>query len=59
MPEVALEVLAILQRFIVATPLTTRPNREDFLWKWQRRPQPLRELISTLSLGNASGCTRP
>ena len=36
MPEVALEVLAILQRFIVEEPLTTRPNRGDFAWKWQR-----------------------
>ena len=44
MPEAALEVLAILQRFIVEEPLTTRPNRDDFAWKWQRRPQPLREL---------------
>ena len=31
-------------RFIVEEPLTTRPNRGDFAWKWQRRPQPLREL---------------
>jgi hypothetical protein len=44
MPEVALEILAILERFIVEEPLTTRPNRGDFEWKWQRRPQPLREL---------------
>ena len=44
MPEAALEVLAILARFIVEEPLTTRPNRGDFDWKWQRRPQPLREL---------------
>jgi predicted P-loop ATPase len=44
MPEAALEVLAILARFIVEEPLTTRPNRGDFAWKWQRRPQPLREL---------------
>ena len=44
MPEAALEVLAILQRFIVEEPQTTRPNRGDFAWKWQGRPQPLREL---------------
>ena len=44
MPEAALEILAILARFIVEEPLTTRPNRGDFDWKWQRRPQPLREL---------------
>ena len=44
MPEAALEVLAILARFIAEEPLTTRPNRGDFAWKWQRRPQPLREL---------------
>ena len=44
MPEAALEVLAILQRFIVEEPLTTRPNRGDFAWKWQRRAQPLSEL---------------
>jgi DNA polymerase I-like protein with 3'-5' exonuclease and polymerase domains len=43
-PEVALEVLAILARFIVEEPLTTRPNRGDFAWKWQRRSQPLSEL---------------
>src|SRR5262249_16979603 len=44
MPEAALEILAILERFIVEEPLTTRPNRGDFAWKWQRRPQPLSEL---------------
>src|SRR5215472_5654349 len=44
MPEAALEVLAILQRFFAEEPLTTRPNRDDFAWKWQRRSQPLREL---------------
>jgi hypothetical protein len=32
-PEAALEVLAILQRFIVEEPQTTRPNRGDFAWK--------------------------
>jgi Virulence-associated protein E-like domain/DNA polymerase family A/3'-5' exonuclease len=44
MPEAALELLAALARFIAEEPLTTRPNRGDFDWKWQRRPQPLREL---------------
>jgi DNA polymerase I-like protein with 3'-5' exonuclease and polymerase domains len=44
MPEAALEVIAALERFIVEQPLTTRPNRGDFAWKWQRRPQPLSEL---------------
>ena len=44
MPEAALELLAALARFITEEPLTTRPNRGDFDWKWQRRPQPLREL---------------
>jgi hypothetical protein len=44
MAETALEILAVLARFIVEEPLTTRPNRGDFAWKWQRRPQPLREL---------------
>ena len=34
MPEAALEILAILERFIVEEPLTTRPNRGDFAWKW-------------------------
>jgi hypothetical protein len=43
-PEVALEIIAILERFIIEEPLTTRPNRVDFAWKWQRRPQPLQEL---------------
>ena len=43
-PTAAQEILAILARFIVEEPLTTRPNRGDFAWKWQRRPQPLREL---------------
>ena len=41
LPEAALEIIATLQRFIVEEPLTTRPNREDFTWKWQRRAQPL------------------
>jgi DNA polymerase I-like protein with 3'-5' exonuclease and polymerase domains len=44
MPEVALEILAILQRFIGEEPQMTRPNRGDFAWGWQRRPQPLREI---------------
>ncbi len=44
MPEAALELLDILARFVVEEPLTTRPNRGDFVWKWQPRPQPLREL---------------
>jgi DNA polymerase I-like protein with 3'-5' exonuclease and polymerase domains len=43
-PEVALEIIATLERFIVEEPLMSRPNRDDFPWKWQRRPQPLREL---------------
>jgi len=43
-PEIALEIVATLQRFIVEDPLTTRPNRVDFAWKWQPRPQPLREV---------------
>src|SRR6516165_9872431 len=44
LPEAALEMLAILERFITEKPLTTRPNRVDFAWKWERRPQPLSEL---------------
>jgi len=44
LPEAALELLAILERFITEKPLTTRPNRGDFPWKWERRPQPLSEL---------------
>jgi predicted P-loop ATPase len=44
MPEAALELLNILERYITEEPLTTRPNRGDFAWKWQRRAQPLREL---------------
>ena len=44
MPEAALELLAILERFISEKPLMTRPNRVDFPWKWERRPQPLSEL---------------
>ena len=58
MPEVALEILDILARFIVEEPLSTRPNRGDFAWKWQRRPQPLRELYLDAFFENASGCTR-
>ena len=44
MPAAALEILAILERFIVEEPQTTRPNRGDFAWKWEPRPQPLSEL---------------
>ena len=44
MPEAALELIAALARFITEEPLTTRPNRGDFAWKWQPRPQPLSEL---------------
>jgi hypothetical protein len=44
MPEAALENVDILKRFIAEEPLTTRPNNSGFAWKWQRRPQPLREL---------------
>jgi hypothetical protein len=43
-PEVALEIIAILERFITEEPQTTRPNRPDFPWKWEPRPQPLGEL---------------
>jgi predicted P-loop ATPase len=65
MPEVALEIIAILERFITEEPQTARPNRVDFAWKWQRRPQPLRELyldlwkmLRDVRGGQASG-TRP
>jgi hypothetical protein len=44
MPEAALEIVNILQRFVVEDPQTTRPNRDDFIWKWTPRPQPLSEL---------------
>jgi DNA polymerase I-like protein with 3'-5' exonuclease and polymerase domains len=44
MPEIALEIIAILERFLVEEPLLPRPNRGDFAWKWQRRVQPLSEL---------------
>jgi DNA polymerase I-like protein with 3'-5' exonuclease and polymerase domains/predicted P-loop ATPase len=44
MPEAALEILAILERFITEKPLTTRPNKGSFEWGWQPRPQPLTEL---------------
>jgi predicted P-loop ATPase len=43
-PEAAAEIVAVLERFIAEEPSTTRPNRGDFAWKWERRPQPLREL---------------
>jgi predicted P-loop ATPase len=39
-PEAALEILAILERFITEEPQTTRPNRVDFTWKWEPRSQP-------------------
>src|SRR6516165_7146548 len=55
MPEAALEVLAILQRFFAEEPLTTRPNRDDFAWKWQRRSQPLRELYLDAFFGKCFG----
>src|SRR5262249_45614427 len=55
MPEAALEVLAILERFIVEEPLMTRPNRGDFAWKWQRRPQPLSELYLDEFFGKCFG----
>ena len=44
LPEAALEILAILERFIIEEPQTTRPNRVEFPWKWEKRPQPLSEL---------------
>jgi DNA polymerase I-like protein with 3'-5' exonuclease and polymerase domains len=53
--EAALEIIAILARFIVEEPLTTRPNREDFAWKWQGRPQPLRELYLDAFFGKCLG----
>jgi DNA polymerase I-like protein with 3'-5' exonuclease and polymerase domains len=43
-PEVAHEIIFCLERFLVEEPATTRPNRGDFAWKWQPRPQPLREV---------------
>jgi len=55
MPEAALEVLAILERFIDEEPTTTRPNRGDFAWKWQRRPQPLSELYLDEFFGKCFG----
>jgi DNA polymerase I-like protein with 3'-5' exonuclease and polymerase domains len=55
MPETVLEILAILARFITEEPLTTRPNRADFAWKWQRRPQPLRELYLDAFFGECFG----
>jgi DNA polymerase I-like protein with 3'-5' exonuclease and polymerase domains len=54
-PEVALEIIATLERFIFEEPLTTRPNREDFAWKWQRRPQPLSELYLDAFFGKCFG----
>ena len=55
MPEMALEIIAVLQRFIVEEPLTPRPNRGDFAWKWQRRTQPLRELYLDAFFGRCFG----
>jgi predicted P-loop ATPase len=37
MPETPLEIVDILERFIAEEPQTTRPNRGDFAWKWERR----------------------
>jgi DNA polymerase I-like protein with 3'-5' exonuclease and polymerase domains/predicted P-loop ATPase len=54
-PEVALEITTTLERFIVEEPQTTRPNRVDFAWKWQRRPQPLRELYLDEFFGKCFG----
>jgi DNA polymerase I-like protein with 3'-5' exonuclease and polymerase domains/predicted P-loop ATPase len=55
MPEAALELLATLERFITEKPLTTRPNRGDFPWKWERRPQPLSELYLDDVFGQCFG----
>jgi hypothetical protein len=55
MPEVALEIVSILERFIVEEPLTTRPNSVDFAWKWERRLQPLRELYLDAFFGRCFG----
>jgi DNA polymerase I-like protein with 3'-5' exonuclease and polymerase domains len=54
-PEVALEIVAILARFIVEEPQTTRPNRVDFAWKWTPRAQPLRELYLDEFFGKCFG----
>jgi DNA polymerase I-like protein with 3'-5' exonuclease and polymerase domains/predicted P-loop ATPase len=54
-PEAALEIIAILERFIVEEPQTTRPNRVDFAWKWKPRPQPLRELYLDEFFGKCFG----
>jgi DNA polymerase I-like protein with 3'-5' exonuclease and polymerase domains len=54
-PEVALEVIATLERFIIEEPQTTRPNRVDFTWKWEPRPQPLRELYLDEFFGKCFG----
>jgi DNA polymerase I-like protein with 3'-5' exonuclease and polymerase domains len=53
--ETALEIVAALERFIVEEPQTTRPNRVDFAWKWQPRPQPLRELYLDEFFGKCFG----
>jgi predicted P-loop ATPase len=55
MPEAALELLATLERFIDEAPLTTRPNRDDFAWKWERRPQPLIEIYLDAFFGKCFG----
>jgi DNA polymerase I-like protein with 3'-5' exonuclease and polymerase domains/predicted P-loop ATPase len=44
MPEAALEILAVLERYITEEPLMTRPNKGSLPWRWQKRPQPLTEL---------------
>jgi Virulence-associated protein E len=55
MPEAALELLAALERYIVEAPLTTRPNRDDFAWKWEYRPQPLIEVYLDAFFGKCFG----
>jgi hypothetical protein len=55
LPEVALEIVAILERFITEEPQTTRPNRVDFAWKWLPRPQPLSELYLDEFFGKCFG----
>jgi hypothetical protein len=53
--EAALEIVAILERFITEEPQTPRPNRVDFTWKWLPRPQPLRELHLDEFFGQSLG----
>jgi predicted P-loop ATPase len=50
MSEVALELLATLERYITEAPQTTRPNKGEFAWKWEPRAQPLRELYLVLAV---------